>query len=338
MSTKFGSYSGKALLELELKKREWLVENLIRENDSVILVGTEKSGKSVFIKQFICAITSGEPFIDKYNVPKQLKVTYIQCEGELSDTQDRFKRMIKTQSIDTDNFHYMFMPPMELEKRHYAMEQRDTIQKYWKEHSDSKPDIVIIDPTYFAFVGSLSDDAIVRQFIGNIRIIKDSLNCAIVLVHHTHKPRWNKDGASIEEGDEAIFGSKFLKAWADHTFLFTYDKAKNIRVLTCATQRSGDILQDCTLKLIEPEPLYFEEVDPKRVSVDLRIMELLMKPENTNGLEWTKIMSELNISKTCLYNSLKRPLGAGIIVKEGKRPALYKYNKKGVENEQVQVV
>ena len=213
----FGSYSGKHLIELKLEKRQWLVENIIREKDSCIFVGNEKSGKSLLIKQLICALTTGEPFIDKYNVTKESRVTYIQVEGELSDTQDRFKRMMKTQGMNADNLHFMFYPPMELEKRGYALGLRDTVAKFWKERKVSAPDLLIIDPIYFSFMGSLNDDETVRNFIGNIRIIKDSLGCAIILVHHTHKQRFDYTGNKLDEGDEAIFGSKFLKAWADHT-------------------------------------------------------------------------------------------------------------------------
>ena len=95
----FKNYVGSEFLTAEFPKRDWLIENICRKNDSVILVGNEKSGKSLFVFQLLCSLTSCHPFLDIYNVPKALKVVYIQLEGEIADSQDRMKRMIKTIDI-----------------------------------------------------------------------------------------------------------------------------------------------------------------------------------------------------------------------------------------------
>lgn len=324
----FGAYPGEKFLTLDIPPRDWLVESLIRKLDSVILVGNEKSGKSLLIFQLICSLTSKHPFIDKYNVPEASKVTYIQLEGELGDSQDRMKRMIKTLDIDTDYFQVMFYPPLELSEKKYVDGLCNEILKF------HKPDVLIIDPIYFAFNGSLNDDDMVRRFIGNIRTLKDRLQCAIILVHHTHRDKWSYDGSRIQEGDEAIFGSKFFKAWADHTLLFIYDKEKEIRTLSCNTQRSGDIIKQCNLRLIEPEPLYFEELEHEPTK-ELLICNLLMADSN-HGLTVEEITKRLNISRCVFYNSIKKPLTERIIVKVDKtKPKKYMYNrekliKKGV--------
>ena len=98
--TLFGSYSGDELLEQEFPKREFLVEKIIRERDSVIFVGDEKSGKSILVLQLICSLTSQHPFLDKLKVLRPTKVTLVQLEGEIGDTQDRLKRMISALDID----------------------------------------------------------------------------------------------------------------------------------------------------------------------------------------------------------------------------------------------
>ena len=298
----------------------------MREQDSCVFVGNEKSGKSLFIFQLVCSLTTQHPFIDKYNVPKQSRVSYIQIEGELSDSQDRMKRMIKTLDFNPDYFHLKFSPPMELENRGYALGLRECIMKHWKANGceSGKPDVLIIDPVYFAFIGSLNDDKVVRQFIGNLRIIKDSLGCTLILVHHTHKQRWDYTGDKLDEGDEAIFGSKFLKAYPDHVLLFNYDKKEEVRILSCTTQRSGDIIKSCNLRLIEPDPLYFEEVDLKRTTSETYIVQLLNKPEFMEGLEAEQIMKQLDISRATFYNSIKKPLGQKVISKNNTRPVIYK--------------
>lgn len=315
----FGAYSGKDFLALELKPRNFLVDKIIREKDSVILVGNEKSGKSLLTFQLICSLTTQHPFLDKFEISKPCKVTYIQLEGELGDSQDRFKRMIKTLDFNPENFQLMFYPPLELQDKNAMIGVLSQIKKF------HIPDILIIDPIYFAFMGSLSDDEIVRKFIGNIRVMKDNLGCAVILVHHTHKMRFTQQGDVIIEGDEAIFGSKFFKAWADHTMLFIHDQRNDTRAFSCNTQRSGDIIKQCHLKLNEPDPLYFEEIEQKKVNKEHVIIDLLFK--NPNGFTIDDIAKKLDISRQYVYGSIKNPLSSNIIIKDTSvRPIIYKYN------------
>lgn len=331
MSTHFKAYQGRDFLTAEFPKRDWLIEKLIREGDSVILVGNEKSGKSLFIFQAICSLTTCHPFIDIYTVPKPNRVVYVQLEGEISDSQDRMKRMVKSLDINPDLFTYFFYPPLELEQKQYAQSfAQEVIKQCNLSRKEGEPtvypDILIIDPIYFAFRGSLSDDEVVREFIGNLRILKDTLKCAIILVHHTHKQKWSVKGEIINEGDEALFGSKFLKAWADHILMFLFDKAANKRSLHCNTQRSGDILKECNLHLVEPDPLYFRE-DKNEVNKDLFVLNFLQGPEFKEGLSAEEITNALGISRTHFYKSIKQPLAEGMILKlDGQRPIKYAYN------------
>ena len=335
MST-FGSYGGTQLLQLELKPRSWLVEGIAREQDAILLVGNEKSGKSLFALQLICSLTSQQPFMGKWQVAKPCRVTYLQLEGELNDTQDRLKRMIRTQSFEPELLHLMFYPPQELQEKSYSDGLADTILKFWNPEAKNfkdittRPDVVIIDPIYFAFSGSLSDDDTVRRFMGNLRTFKERLgNCAIILLHHTHKQKWDFTGNVINEGDEATFGSKFLKAWADHILLFLFDKATGVRTLCCNTQRSGDIIKECCLELIEPEPLYFKETTNRVTNKEEALVTLLKLSDNVNGLTINEIAHELSISEKTFYNAVNPLVKSGIIEKDStKKPVIYKYAKR----------
>jgi hypothetical protein len=322
----FGVYEGQTFLDLKLPPRAWMVENIIREKDSVILVGNEKSGKSLFIFQLMAALTSGQAFLDHYKIEKNYKVVYIQLEGELNDSQDRMKRMIKTQELHPENFLLMFFPPLEMHGNTYRIKLQETIQTKWGK--DKKPDLVIFDPLYFCFTGSLSDDELVRKFIGNLRSFKEVLDCAIILVHHTHKQKWTSDGFMIDEGDEALFGSKFFKAWADHILMFIYDKKKDIRILSCSTQRSGNIVKECVLKLIEPDPLYFEITNEHTLPLkDFAIVDLLKHKAHLEGMTREDIQAHLSINASLFYKSIKKPLSEGIIVKTtNRRPIVFKFN------------
>ncbi len=318
--TDFGSYGGQQLLNLKLESRDFLVESLIRERDSILLVGNEKSGKSVLMKQLVCSLTSQEPFLDLWEVKKACRITYVQLEGELADTQDRFSRMLTTQSWDADLLQLLYLEPLQLQSTDGRYGLKWLASLISRHH---KPDVVIIDPIYFAFTGSLSDDAIVRQFIGNVRILKDLLRCAVILVCHTHKSRFDMRGNKIAEGDDAIFGSKFFKAWADHILMFEHNNLTDERRLFCNTQRSGDIIKQCSLQLIQPNPLYFKTTATGDARESL-IIHTLEKSQNTNGMSATEIMQETGLKKNAFYNSIKGPLKDKVVLKGQGKPVLYK--------------
>ena len=321
-SSNFGIYSGGDILKRQFKKRDPLIENLIREKDSVILVGAPKTAKSLLVLQLICSATSQHPFLDKYKVMKPCRISYIQLEGEIEDTQDRLRRMYKTVDCDLDKVQVLFYPPLGLEEEKNVVDLKTKLVNF-------KPDIVIIDPLYFAFRGSLSEDGVVRRFIGNLRVLKEALGCAMLLVAHTHKTRINyKEGKNFDEGDEAIFGSVFFKAWPDHVLLLEYDKRNDIRILSCSTQRSGTVIEQCKLKLVEPDPLYFEETEvcPTKETV---ILSLLMKEEHKGGLTADQIMEITSMGHTTFYKSVKKPLAEGTMGKTIDRPVKYYYKVPG---------
>lgn len=317
--SKFGAYSGKQLLELKLEKRKWLVESLIKEKDSVIIVGDSKAGKSLLKQQLCCSMTSAHPFLNKFDVIRPCKITDIQLEGELEDTQDRFNRLTQTLEFEPENYHLLFEPPLSLNSLKDTHELIHRIEHY------HLPDVIFVDPVYFAFQGSLSEDQPVRAFLGNLRIIKDYFNCSIILIHHTHKIHINfKTGQLIDEGDNAMFGSKFFSAFPDHILLFVYDKKNDLRLLSCATQRSGDIAKTTQLKLVQPSPLYFEEADEQPARENL-IYEWLDKAPD--GLTVSDLQSKTNLARRTIYAAFKLLFARQQLVKSVGRPVVYKLKK-----------
>lgn len=311
----FGSYSGEEFLGLEIKKRDFLIDKILRELDSVILVGAEKAGKSILAQQLIFSLTTGDqPFLDEFEVLKPCKVTYVQVEGELGDSQDRYRRMRMALDFDPKNFHIIFSAPLELQDDRKANILMEDIAMH------HVPNVLIFDPLYFCFTGSLSDDGIVRKFLGNIRRIKDRFSCAVIIVHHTHRMRFNKEGDLVDEGDDAIFGSSALKWWPDHIIFFTYNKKRGIREFRCTTQRSGDILDKIELKLEQPIPLYFRGLKATDTANGFKIMKLLELEE----LSCNEMCDRLEISRASFYRDVKPLLKSKAIGKtETSRPVTY---------------
>ena len=323
----FGIYGGLEFMTKKMPKREWLIEGLLKEKDCLLWVGQEKAGKTLFSMQaFLCCCTTGHPLIDKYRVPKPKKVTYILLEGDLEESQDRIFRLQKQLDIDPNNFVFMFLPRLMLHKEdgQYGLQH---ITGEIKKHNCHE--IVVIDPLYRAFCGSLVNDEVVREVVTNFDKLKDALDCALVIIHHTHKKKFDVRGKVISEGDDATFGSVWIKAWATHIVMQTYDVTTGLRSFYCNTQRGGDIIKECNLKLVQPDPLYFmEDTSPtNEESWGISIVELLRRPEYINeGLTRAEIEGLLRITTNAFYKSIKQNGVQGHINKNNKiRPAKYFY-------------
>lgn len=312
----FGSYTGSQFFDLKFPPRAFLIDKFMKEKDSVILVGESKAGKSILVFQLITALTSTHPFLDTYSVLRPLKVTYVQLEGELHDSQDRFNRMIGAIDFDKDLFNIIFSEPLQLQNSDGLADLKKRIEAL------GKPDVIIIDPIYFAMVGSLSDDDLVRRFIGNVRILKDYFGCAVILVHHTHKIKLDQKGNVIYEGDNALFGSVFFQAFADHMFLFRYDKVANLRYLTCDTQRAGDIIKDIRLRLVEPDPLYFEIVTTD-ITNWTKIHDLMFNKPKEPGYSCQEVEQALGMKRDTFYRSIKEPLRDKLLFKYKPEKVVY---------------
>ena len=326
----FGCYTGTEFLTKQLPKREWIIEGLLKEKDALLWVGQEKSGKTLFSMQaFLCCLTTGHPLIDKHAVPRPRKVTYILLEGDLGESQDRILRLNKQLDIDPENFVFMFLPRLMLHKEDGQYGLQHLIGEIKKRNCH---EVVVIDPLYRAFCGSLNDDNIVRDVVANFDKLKDALDCALVIIHHTHKKKFDIRGKVITEGDEAMFGSVWIKAWASQIVMQTYDVTTGLRGFYCQTQRGGDIIKECNLKLVQPDPLYFMEdttVNPIENSWGIAIVDLLKRPEYKEGLHRAEVESILGITTNAFYKSIKQTVVQGYIKKDNTiRPVKYFYSDK----------
>lgn len=320
----FGVYRGDDFMKFRFAPKEKLIDSLINKGDSVLMIGGPKAGKSLLIKQMVCSLTSASPFLEKYEVNGQNKVLYVQLEGEAPDTKDRLDRISKVVPLESGNLSIFYSEPMRLEselglKDFYS--QVDLI--------GHKFDVIIVDGLYLAFHGSLSDDEVVRQVLGNFRMIKKRYGCTLIVVHHTHKTRFNKDGDLISEGDEAVFGSQFLRAWPDHIIMLTHEKRSDLRHLVCLTQRSGEIEASITMRLIQPDPLYFETLDevPKGTILDKSKESILsyLNAQSSKSAKACDIMKETGIPKSSFFHVAKLLIKETRLFKDGKgRTCLYR--------------
>jgi len=259
------------LMSLPTQEDNFLIENLLWERQVVILLAREKVGKSILSKHMACCLSSGKPFLDTFHVKRPVRVLYIQLEGDMYETNDRLKRMQMGVDINPNNFFFMF-------KARMFLNIEEEMQNLCIEIDlmDVRPEVIFIDPLYTAIKGSISKDDVASALIGNLRLMQSRYRCAMILSHHNHKPIRSKDGWLIDEGDDAIMGSSYLKNFANHVILLTEDKKTKLRTMSCTTQRNGEVFKDIKLEMIQPEPLMFKLYHRGAMMSDNELMKKIL--------------------------------------------------------------
>jgi len=325
--TGFGIYKVSDLMGMSFKPKEPLIDGIMNIGETVIVCGTPKAGKSIFLQSLAYALSSGEDkFLGSLHITKPCKVCYVQLEGELADTHDRFRRIGQGVKHNLDNLALFFSEPMKLDDLTYTLDVMAKIEAVMM------PDVLIIDPLYMAFSGgSLSDDEVIRKVLANLRVLKMHFKCTLIVAHHTHKLKRNDQGKEVAEGDEAMFGSQFLKAWPDHVLMLNYDTRNGTRTLTCMTQRSGTVEKEIKLKLNEPSPLFFEEFEefPSGIVMDMtkrRIKELMTS--YSYPLKAKEIYGKLSIPRTTFHRAVNDMKKEGIVYTSGSGQKILYFNEK----------
>jgi hypothetical protein len=285
------------------KQSEPLIKRVLYRDDVMLLLGSEKAGKSILAQQLAFCCTSGDAFLGKFEVTKPINVAYFQTEGKEGEGVDRRLRMEQVVKPDRSRYAHFYKKffPIDIDAyRDFLIQGLESLP--WK------PDLMIIDALYMAMVGDLIDNKEVRKLIANVSYILEKFSLTCVVVHHETKEEFDKDThEAVDKGDKGSYGSVFLRAWVDH-IIYLKKIGPRTRLLKCDTQRSGKMLEKENLVLIgdassdKPnEPLYFELNEEQDAARQAIIAMIRMKKRATQ-LE-LKEMSGL--ANSTLYKILR---------------------------------
>lgn len=249
---KIESFYGDDLLKRETECKP-LIEGYLWEGDVIMLLGSEKAGKSILALQMAAALSSGSMFLGKYKCEKTV-VAYIQTEGKKDETAIRLENMMK--GLDLDPYYF---------QRYYKKFLPFNIPVYMKalqreiDAMPVTPRVLFLDCLYMSMVGDLNGNKEVRDFIAALSMLLEKYKMTCVLVHHAKRDEFF-EGNTIAKGDKVSYGSVFLRANVDHILYLEmlHDKTRN---LTCDTQRSGRVVEKEKLVLLHPAPLLFKIMD-----------------------------------------------------------------------------
>lgn len=317
--------SGKELFNIEEEPDNYLIEGLLWESDNIMILAKEKVGKSIFSVQMACALTSGEAFLGEYEVPEPMQVLYIQTESTQHETIQRLRAMTHENGVqwEPNNFHLLATHSLYLD---------DDDCLNWLSLEISKknimPRVIFIDPLYMSMKGSLIDDQHCRAMSRNMRKLGEMFKACIVLVHHEHRARRNKDGNNISEGDDSVMGSFVWKAFPSHIIRIIL-RSDGLRSMSCSTQRSSRVVKDMRLELCQPLPLCYRingTADHPNYVVTVLNHVKQKGQKCANDIHAETGLSLSAVKKSLSYLS-KHNVNRLIKVNPGKRPTYYEFNK-----------
>lgn len=319
------AYSGKELSSIEQDKRVPLVEGILFESDYVMVAAPPKIGKSIFVQQLTCSLSSGTPFLETFAVPNPVMVWYFATEGKDEDTKDRLIRMSHAIPIDYNNICLFCSAGLRFNTS-VGQKLLEDINSTWG--LTNPPKVIIIDALYRAIKGSLKDDDVVNEFHQVIGELADRYSAAVIIVHHMKKPVYFESGQKQQSSDDDVFGSTFLKASVDQMYWMEKctkatktDKESKDIILKCDTQRSGNAIEELRLSLVEPDPLYYK-ITSMYIDEVHRILTVLNS--HKGGMIIVELMKSTGLNRTTLYLCLKELEELGKIKKTITRPVVYK--------------
>ena len=308
--------TGDAIWHVMMPNRP-LVEGVLWEGDVLMLLGSEKAGKSILGLQLAFSLSSGTPFLGKYLVCQPTPVMYVQTEGKESEMVDRMQRMRQEVPVDQTRFSRIFQHFLPIDD---PKTNKDFIAKV--KELEAIPKVIILDSLYTAMSGDLNENQPVRRFIVLASEIIKQLDTTLIIIHHETKELWEA-GRMVDKGDRSSYGSVFFRAWVSHILYLRKHRDKS-RTLTCDTQRSGHVLEKEELTLIEPTPLFFQ-LKSKQVHAPAtaKVLHFLGKAGEA-GLTREALVEKTELALPTIEEAIHKLAEDGLISRSQGRPVVYK--------------
>ncbi len=183
-------FSVATLAGMPIRKRAWIVPDLIPCNTVTMWSGDGGVGKSLLVAQLAVAVATGREWVGLK--PRRGPVVFISAEDDLAEIHRRLVDIVAPQGVNLADIGDMYNSS--LAGRDAVMgapEGRTSVIKktaLWKSLeglvADVKPSLVVLDTLADIFAGSEIVRTEVRQFIGILRGLAIEHDLAVVLLSH----------------------------------------------------------------------------------------------------------------------------------------------------------
>lgn len=191
---------------------DWLVPGLMERMERWVLTGSEGTGKSVLIAQFMTAVAAGvHPFTGDVLESGPVRVLVVDCENPRPASRRRYRWMVSVMDKARD---FNGMDPVDWPKQQMHVELRpggvDLLrgpEAAWLEHavSSTSPDIVAIGPLYRLHRSDPSDERAARDLVSVLDGIRERYQVALVTEAHAGHAEDSRGGRKMRPSGSSLW-------------------------------------------------------------------------------------------------------------------------------------
>lgn len=209
-------YPGAALLGMEMKKREWLLEPLIKQESSAMLYADTGVGKTWLSWELIVAIAGGGEFAG-WKAEKPRRVLVVDGEMNMGELRERFSATLQRQAnpsvMDKATQNITLIPRQaqnwrtkfyDLDDSTYQAKLLERLD-YAKSEEKRPYDLVVLDN--FSCLAEIEDENSASAFNGICQFLNRAKTMTtVLLVHHTGKNSSSRAEGMTYRGSSKLGG------------------------------------------------------------------------------------------------------------------------------------
>lgn len=317
---------------LERPPKQWLVDKVLGVQDFGLLYGESGHGKTHAGLDFAYSCVTGRMFADTFAVSRPLTVAYATGEG-LGGLADRLRAVSAYYgAVDVPLYLFADIPQL------FTAAQENgarTFARAWQAMAEAgtvpaQLDVLILDTLHNATAGadenSAKDAAIVQQAM---RYLRDTLGCAVLLIHHANKAGTSERGSSaLRASCDTVLRAQKL----GHSYTLACEKLKDAETWPAL---SFDLVtvNGCTSVRVFWQGQAQGLTQEGRSKLEARIMAHLDGHTGTRYTADDLAQAIKEDSRTAVQNTLKELRQTGAVLsgkedrrtKDGKTRSVYVY-------------
>lgn len=254
---------------------DWVVEPMLMEQGSMLMVGPSGIGKTQISLRFMIALALGKDFLH-YTITKPRKILFMSLEMGHGELKKFVETMAKT--LGPDDFtllqeNLVIIPHGEKWPLNTPVGQEHLVRML----ENYGPDGVFIDSIGSAIQGSINDDEAVQGYLDFIDRARKKYGCFFWAIHHMRK---STNGGHAPASQDDVYGNQYLVNRSTSTYGILRGRDGLIKVRNFKL-RLAEKEQDYLIRRIDN--LDFEK---SNVVVDEKIESVTYKaPEASKGPE-----------------------------------------------------
>ena len=303
------------------ERRPALAEGFLYEHTITMIAADPGLGKSTIATQVAVELSAGLPVFGVFNVPKPIRVLYIQAERSIIEILERLDIINKIIPIVKENLYITDA------YQSFNLVNHDHVNAFIKCIKRDCPNIefIILDPIYAMVAGGLSNDLPASAFTKAMSRLQVETRAGIWYSHHTIKQQHTRDGLAIEKEDP-FYGSQWLKAHVTGSYYMK--KHENGVKLICKKDNYNLLVKSIHLDY-DPETELCS-IPTSEISALERVKNFIkMREIDQKEFTFSQIKDSVEVCNKTLRYTLQHPevINKIIVVNIIKRKHLYKAKK-----------